>query len=80
MVVPIDTLTDNEYDHFWARPNEAELGKAVAWLLDHKKRAREIGANGPKHVRDNFQWRNAARQFAALFREATGTQVPVNGA
>lgn len=80
IVVPIDTLTDNEYDHFWARPNEAELGKAVAWLLDHKKRAREIGANGPRHVRDNFQWSNAARQFSTMLREATGTQVPVDGA
>lgn len=63
VVVPIDSLTDNEYDHFWARPDEAELTKAVDWLLSHPKRAREIGALGPKHVRDTFTWEKAADVF-----------------
>lgn len=65
-VVPIDTITDNEYDHFWARPDEAKFGDAVDWMLSHPKRARELGAKGPKHVRDNFTWDRAADVFMSV--------------
>jgi glycosyltransferase involved in cell wall biosynthesis len=73
MVVPIESLTDNEYDHFWARPDEAKLGESVAWLLDHPARARDLGAQGPKHVRDNFSWTQAAEGFARLADEVVSS-------
>jgi len=62
-VVPIAALIDNEYDHFWARVNEAEFGKAVDWMLSHPARARGLGALGPGHVREHFTWAEAARRF-----------------
>ncbi len=66
VVVPIETLTDNEYDHFWARPDEEKFAQSVAWFLDHPKRARETGANGPRHVRSNFTWEKAADVFVKV--------------
>lgn len=66
MVVPVESLLDNEYDHFWARADEAKLGESVAWLLDHPQRARELGALGPKHVREHFSWATAAERFSAI--------------
>ena len=71
MVVPINTLTDNEYDHFWARPDEEAFGKSVTWLLDHPHRAQSLGALGPRHVKDNFRWDKAAEGFAALMGAST---------
>ena len=70
VVVPIETLTDNEYDHFWARPQEDKFAEAVSWFLDHPARARETGANGPRHVKANFQWAKAAEVFATLAEDA----------
>ena len=43
-------------------------------MLDHPSRARDIGALGPKHVRDNFQWRNVAEIFAKLVHEAVPSE------
>lgn len=65
-VVPVGTLTDNEYDHFWARPDEAELGQAAAWMLDHPMRARGLGSLGPAWVRRQFSWEAAAARFLDL--------------
>jgi len=72
-VVPVAALTDNEYDHFWARPDERRLGEAVGWMLDHPAKARALGSLGPGHVRANFQWRSAAEAFAALAAEAVSS-------
>jgi glycosyltransferase involved in cell wall biosynthesis len=72
-VVPIDTLTDNEYDHFWARVDEAKMAETVSWMLDHPSRARDLGAQGPRHVRSNFSWQQAAEGFARLVDEVVSS-------
>lgn len=71
IVCPVDTLTDNEYDHFWARPVEPEVTKAVRWLLEHPSRAQSIGALGPRHVRAHFTWAESAQRFATLLGGGT---------
>jgi glycosyltransferase involved in cell wall biosynthesis len=71
IVCPVDTLTDNEYDHFWARPVEPEVTKAVRWLLEHPSRAQSIGALGPRHVRAHFTWQESAQRFATLLGGGT---------
>jgi glycosyltransferase involved in cell wall biosynthesis len=69
-VVPVGRFLDNEYAHHWALPDEAEFGKAVAYLIDHPHRRIELGAQGPKHVRTNFRWDVAAERFVAIAQEA----------
>ena len=59
-VVPVAATYDNEYDHKWAWPDEAALGERVAWLLDHPARARALGEEGSRHVRNTFTWDKAA--------------------
>jgi glycosyltransferase involved in cell wall biosynthesis len=71
MVVPVDTLTDNEYDHLWARPQEDRLTASIRWLLDHPSRAQAIGALGPRHVRSRFSWTQAAERFGVILRGGT---------
>jgi glycosyltransferase involved in cell wall biosynthesis len=58
--VPVGRLLDNEYGHHWALPDEDAFGRTVAYLLDHPSRARELGYQGPKHVRETFTWEAAA--------------------
>lgn len=65
-VVPVGGLYDNEYAHRWAYPDEEKFAEAVEFLLDHPARRRALGALGPKHVAQHFQWSDAARRFAAL--------------
>ncbi len=62
-VVPIAALTDNEYDHYWARVDERKFGEAVDWMLAHPSRAQSLGALGPAHIREHFSWVRAAEQF-----------------
>ncbi len=76
-VIPPANLIDNEYDHFWARPDEAAFGQAVAWFLDHPQRARGIGSLGPSHVRDHFSWKAAAEGFASTIREGLSSWRPL---
>jgi hypothetical protein len=64
---------ENEYDHFWAYPDEDEHRKPVDWLLSHPKRARELGALGPRHVREHFTWAKAADVFLEVLG-ADGTK------
>jgi glycosyltransferase involved in cell wall biosynthesis len=64
--VPVGRLLDNEYGHHWALPDEDAFGRTVAYLLDHPARARELGAQGPKHVRATFTWDAAADVMLGL--------------
>lgn len=59
-------LLDNEYDHYWATPDEEDFGKAVEFLITHQSRREELGRKGPKHVAAHFDWDHKARQFAEL--------------
>lgn len=69
--VPVASIVDNEYAHFWAKPDERALGDAVAYFLDHPARAREAGVAGMRHVRQSFTWDAAADVFAQLIEDAT---------
>jgi glycosyltransferase involved in cell wall biosynthesis len=71
MVVPVNTLTDNEYDHFWARPDEEQMTRSIAWMLDHPSRAAAIGALGPRHVRSRFDWKQSAERFVTILGGGT---------
>lgn len=70
VVVPPAFLYDNEYDHYWAAPDEAAFGRSVAWLLDHPAKRRAIGAEGPRHVARTFTWRGCAEVFERAIMEA----------
>lgn len=66
VTVPVEKVFDNEYDHFWALPNEEAFGAEVAYLIDHPAKRRALGAEGPKHIRENFRWDVAAERFADI--------------
>lgn len=72
VVVPPAFLYDNEYDHYWAQPDEAAFGKAVGYLLDHASRRRALGAEGPRHVARNFTWDGCADTFRSVILDAVG--------
>ena len=70
VVVPPAGLYDNEYDHYWAWPDEERFGAAVGFLLDHPSKARGLGAEGPRHVARNFTWRACADVFETAIMDA----------
>jgi glycosyltransferase involved in cell wall biosynthesis len=72
IAVPIGGLVDNEYDHFWAAADEPRFGNAVASLLDDDLLRKRLGQEGPRHVRANFQWPQAALKFSAAIRDRIG--------
>lgn len=55
------------YGMDWAVPDAHAFVEPILNLLDHPKRARELGANGRLHVKRNFSWDAAAAQFIDLF-------------
>jgi glycosyltransferase involved in cell wall biosynthesis len=59
-------LVDNPYDHFWASVDEPAFGVAVEHLVQHKKRARELGFLASGHVSRSFTWTKAAQQFGEI--------------
>jgi glycosyltransferase involved in cell wall biosynthesis len=72
VTVPPAFLYDNEYDHYWAQPDEAAFGRAVGYLLDHASKRRALGAEGPRHVARNFTWDGCADTFQSVILEAVG--------
>jgi glycosyltransferase involved in cell wall biosynthesis len=74
-VVPVAHLTDNEYDHHWAVPDEDAFSRAVAYLLDHPHRRIDLGRHGPSHVAQSFRWDVAAEQFLTLALQEPGVPV-----
>jgi glycosyltransferase involved in cell wall biosynthesis len=68
-------LLDNEYDHAWWAADELAFGSAVGKLLDDDNLRAELGKLGPKHVRANFTWSGAARQFAELIAASVPEEV-----
>ena len=71
-VVPVGTTWDNGYAHYWALPDPAAFGQAVAYLLDHPARAREMGAAGPRHIAANFTWAKAADALIGVLNDRVG--------
>ncbi len=57
---------DNEYDHYWCAIDENEFARTVEYLMTHKMKRQELGDRGPAHIRTNFQWSTAARQFVDI--------------
>ncbi len=69
-LVPPAFLYDNEYDHYWAMPDEDLFGQATAYLLDHAAKRRAIGSEGPRHVARHFSWADCAEVFERVILEA----------
>ena len=57
---------DNEYDHYWCAIDEDEFARSVEHLMTHKTKREDLGRKGPAHVRSNFRWDAAARDFLAI--------------
>ena len=70
VTVPVGSLVDNIYSHFWARVDEPAFGEAVEALISDPARRLALGRLGPDHVRKSFRWDNAAAQFRDLIRSA----------
>lgn len=70
VAIPPAYLYDNEYDHYWASPDEDAFGAAVAYLLDHPAKARALGALGPRHVARTFSWADCAEVFRSAIVDA----------
>lgn len=71
--VPVAHLVENEYDHFWAAIDEAELAKRVEFLITHQTRREDLGRKGPAHIASNFRWDAAARSFADVLHASVVT-------
>jgi glycosyltransferase involved in cell wall biosynthesis len=69
VLVPPAYLVDNEYDHYWAAMNEDRAGEEIARLIASRNARERLGRQGPAWVRDHFQWRLAAAQFAAVIEQ-----------
>lgn len=67
---PVAYTYDNEYDHKWAVPQEDEFGRAVARLIDHPARRRELGVLAQRHVETTFRWSKAAEVVANVMHES----------
>lgn len=59
---------DNEYDHYWAAVDEDEFARTVEHLMTHKTKREDLGRKGPAHVRANFRWDAAARDFLEIIQ------------
>jgi glycosyltransferase involved in cell wall biosynthesis len=68
LLAPVGVLMDSEYGFPWAGVNEEIFGSMVTNLLQNATLRASLGAAGPAHVRDTFQWATAAQQFADLIR------------
>jgi glycosyltransferase involved in cell wall biosynthesis len=75
VLVPVDHLVDNEYDHQWAAVDERAFADAILRLASKPQLRRELGRQGPKHIAETFQWDRAAAQFAELVARATLAEV-----
>lgn len=64
ILVPIQGLVDNEYDHFWAAVHEEKFAEAIVRLASKPAMRRELGARGPRRVAKMFDWDEKAQQFA----------------
>jgi len=67
-------LLDNEYDHFWFAVNEDKFGAAVEHLMTHQTKREDLGRKGPKHVRTNFRWDTAARDFLEIIHSSVSAR------
>ena len=74
-LVPIGGLYDNEYDHFWAVPDEAAYTVAVDELLNRPTHRDKLGRKGPRHVATNFRWDSAAADFAKLIETVVAERI-----
>jgi glycosyltransferase involved in cell wall biosynthesis len=43
------------------------LARAIAWILDHPREAKAMGANGRRAVETRYSWQPEARRLAALY-------------
>lgn len=69
IIVRPSGLIDNPYDHYWASVDEPAYTQAVEYLVEHKKRRRELGFLASRHVESHFSWATAARQFHDIAQE-----------
>ena len=67
VLVPIDRLLTNPYAHEWALVDEDAMSAAVADLIDHPARRRELGRAGRAHVA-RFTWAGTVETFDRLLR------------
>ena len=74
IMVPVDRLVDNEYDHFWASVDPVAYAEQVIRLARKPALRRELGARGPAHIRDHFTWDRAAAGFRDIIAAAAQEQ------
>jgi glycosyltransferase involved in cell wall biosynthesis len=74
-LVPVGGLYDNEYDHFWAVPDEGAYTAAVEELLTRPTHRTKLGRRGPRHVAEHFRWDAAAADFASLIETAVAERI-----
>jgi glycosyltransferase involved in cell wall biosynthesis len=75
VLVPIGGLYDNEYDHFWAVPDEVKYTAAVEELLTRPTHRQKLGRKGPAHVAANFRWDAAGAAFHDLIEAAVAERI-----
>ena len=74
ILAPVAHLVDNEYDHSWAAVDEEAFADAVIRLAAKPTLRRELGRQGPRHIREHFDWARSAGQFAALVHGVTAQE------
>ena len=69
-LVPVASTYDNEYDHQWARPDEAAFAEAVVRLSERHSERKELGRQARARIVRRFSWDETATGFARLIEEA----------
>ena len=71
MTVPVGTLVENQYSHYWAGVKERVYTHAVDYLVAHKQKRQQLGLMASGHVNRTFTWEQAAAQFSELAHQAS---------
>lgn len=75
VLVPVDHLVENPYNHFWATPDEAAFAAAVIRLCQKPSERKALGKLGPGHVERSFNWDDSAAKFAAIIESVVAQEV-----
>jgi glycosyltransferase involved in cell wall biosynthesis len=58
-------------DQYWAEPDIHAAAKTMRKVFDNRAMARKVGENGRRHIIENFNNKNSAKQFISAIEQLT---------